>query len=67
MSISRGKLRRYYWEKSKGTQSNPEMEPLPQNWQKLMEYVGQLMSHIKTYDQQTYETRVEGDLIKIKV
>jgi nitrite reductase/ring-hydroxylating ferredoxin subunit len=44
-----------------------EMEPLPQNWQKLMEYVGQLMSHIKTYDQQTYEIRVDGDLIKLKV
>lgn len=44
-----------------------EMEPLPEKWQKFMEYVGQLMSHIKTYDQQTYETRVEGDLIKIKV
>jgi hypothetical protein len=44
-----------------------EMEPLPQNWQILMEYVGQLMSHIKTYGQRTYETRVDGDLIKLKV
>ena len=44
-----------------------EMEPLPQKWQKFMEYAGQLMSHIKTYDQQTYETKVDGDLIKIKV
>lgn len=43
-----------------------EMEPLPEKWQKFMEYVGQLMSHIKTYDQQTYETRVDGDLIKIR-
>ncbi len=44
-----------------------EMEPLPEKWQKFMEYVGQLMSHIKTYDQQTYETRVDGDLIRIMV
>jgi nitrite reductase/ring-hydroxylating ferredoxin subunit len=44
-----------------------EMEPLPQKWQKFMEYAGQLMSHIKTYDQQTYETKVDGDLIKVKV
>jgi nitrite reductase/ring-hydroxylating ferredoxin subunit len=43
-----------------------EMEPLPEKWQKFMEYVGQLMSHIKTYDQQTYETKVDGDLIKIR-
>jgi nitrite reductase/ring-hydroxylating ferredoxin subunit len=44
-----------------------EMEPLPTNWQKFLENVGQLMSHIKTYDQTTYETRIDGDSIKIKV
>lgn len=44
-----------------------EMEPLPEKWQKFLEYAGQLMSHIKTYDQQTYEIKVDGDLIKIKV
>ena len=44
-----------------------EMEPLPQTWQKFFENVGQLMSHIKTYDQRTYETRVEGDSVKIKL
>lgn len=44
-----------------------EMDPLPEKWQKFMENVGQLMSHIKTYDQQTYEIKVDGDLIKIKV
>ena len=43
------------------------MEPLPQTWQKFFENVGQLMSHIKTYDQTTYETRIDGDSIKIKV
>lgn len=44
-----------------------EMDPLPEKWQKFMENVGQLMSHIKTYDQQTYEIKVDGDLIKMKV
>jgi nitrite reductase/ring-hydroxylating ferredoxin subunit len=43
------------------------MEPLPQTWQRFFENVGQLMSHIKTYDQKTYETRVEGDRIQIKL
>ena len=33
------------------------MEPLPEKWQKFTEYIRQLMSHIKIYDQQTYETR----------
>ena len=44
-----------------------EMEPLPQSWQKFFENVGQLMAHIKTYDQTTYETRLDGDRIKIKI
>ena len=43
------------------------MEPLPQTWQKFFEHVGQLMAHIKTYDQRTYETTMEGDRIKIKI
>ena len=43
-----------------------EMEPLPPTWQTFFENVGQLMAHIKTYDQKTYETLVEGDIIKIK-
>ena len=44
-----------------------DMEPLPQTWQKYLEHIGQLMAHIKTYDQTTYETRVDGDSIKIKL
>jgi len=44
-----------------------EMEPLPQTWQKFFENVGQLMAHIKTYDQTTYETRVDGDSVKIRI
>jgi nitrite reductase/ring-hydroxylating ferredoxin subunit len=44
-----------------------EMEPLAQSWQKFFENVGQPMAHIKTYDQTTYETRLDGDGIKIKI
>jgi nitrite reductase/ring-hydroxylating ferredoxin subunit len=44
-----------------------EMEPLPQSWKKFFENLGQLMAHIKTYDQTTYETRLDGDRIKIKI
>ncbi len=44
----------------------PGMEPLPPTWQKYMEIVGQEMSYIKTYDQESYEVKVEGDSIKIK-
>ena len=44
-----------------------EMEPLPKSWQNYMEHAGQLMSHIKTYDQQTYEVLVDGNRIKIRV
>lgn len=43
------------------------MEPLPQTWQKFFENIGQLMAHIKTYDQTTYETRVDGNSIRIKL
>src|SRR5919202_3073273 len=44
-----------------------EMEPLPQTWQRFFENVGQLMAHIKTYDQIFYKTRIDGDSIKIKL
>ena len=44
-----------------------EMEPLPETWQKYLEYAGQLMAHIKTYDQKVYETQVEGDSIRVKL
>jgi hypothetical protein len=43
------------------------MEPLPKTWQKYLEYAGQLMSHIKTYDQSTYEVKVEGTTVKVKI
>ena len=34
---------------------------------KVLEHAGQLMVHIKTYDQEIYETKIEGDTIKIKI
>ena len=37
-----------------------------QTWQNYMEQAGQLMSNIKTYDQETYDIQVEGDRIKIR-
>ena len=44
-----------------------EMEPLPQSWQKFFENVSRLMAHIKTYDQLTYETRIDGDMVKMRI
>jgi len=44
----------------------PGMEPLPPTWQKYMESVGKEMSYIKTYDQETYEVKVVGDIVKIR-
>jgi hypothetical protein len=43
------------------------MEPLPKTGQKYLEYAGQLMSHIKTYDQRTYEVKIEGTTVKVKI
>lgn len=44
----------------------PGMDPLPSSWQKIFEIAGKEMSYIKTHDQETYEVKVEGDLIKIR-
>ena len=44
----------------------PGMEPLPPTWQKYMESVGKEMSNIKTYDQETYEVKVVGDIVKMR-
>jgi hypothetical protein len=44
-----------------------EMEPIPKTWKKYLKHVEQLMAHIKTYDQEIYETKIEGDSIKIKI
>jgi hypothetical protein len=40
---------------------------LPKTWQNFMEHVGQLMSHIKTYDQPAYEIKVEDNSVKVKI
>jgi 3-phenylpropionate/trans-cinnamate dioxygenase ferredoxin subunit len=52
--------------------SDPKMpsfniDSLPANMQKYMEYAGQLLSRIKTYDQDSYEVRVEGSSIKLRL
>jgi nitrite reductase/ring-hydroxylating ferredoxin subunit len=52
--------------------SDPKMpsfniDSLPSNMQKYMEYAGQLLSRIKAYDQDSYEVRVEGNSIKLKL
>jgi nitrite reductase/ring-hydroxylating ferredoxin subunit len=47
-------------------ESPPGMDPLPPTWQKYMEFVGKEMQYIKTYDQQTYEVKIEGNSIKIR-
>lgn len=44
-----------------------QMEPLPKMWQKYLEHAGELMSYIKTYDQQTYEVQVEDNKVKIRI
>jgi nitrite reductase/ring-hydroxylating ferredoxin subunit len=40
---------------------------LPSNLQKYMQQAGQLMSHIKTYDQKRFQVRVEGNSPKVKI
>ena len=47
-------------------ESPPGMDPLPPTWQKYMEFVGKEMQYIKTYDQETYEVKIEGNSIKIR-
>ncbi len=47
--------------------SSQQMEPLPKTWQNYLEQAGQLMSYIRTYDQQVFEIQAEGDRIKIRV
>jgi hypothetical protein len=43
------------------------MEPLPPNWKKYMDYVGEQMSFIKTKDQKIYDTKVDVYNIKIPI
>ena len=52
--------------------SDPKMpsfniDSLPVNMQKYLEYAGQLLSRIKTYDQDNYEVRLEGNSIMLRL
>ena len=40
---------------------------LPSNLQKYMQHAGQLMSHVKTYNQTKFEVKVEGNSLKVKI
>jgi nitrite reductase/ring-hydroxylating ferredoxin subunit len=42
-------------------------EPLPESLQKMFAHAAQIQSKIKTYDQPTYETSVEGSKIKVRI
>ena len=42
-------------------------EPLPESLQKAFTHTGEIMAKIKTYDQPTYETKVEGNKISVKI
>jgi nitrite reductase/ring-hydroxylating ferredoxin subunit len=44
-----------------------QMEPLPKSWQSYLEHAGELMSYIKTHNQQTYEVQVQDNKIKIRI
>ncbi len=41
-------------------------EPIPEGLQKMFAQAAQIQSKIKTYDQQTYETKVEGNRVKVR-
>src|SRR5919108_3755837 len=42
-------------------------EPIPESLQKMFAHSAQILSKVKTYDQPTYETSVEGDRIKVRI
>ena len=42
-------------------------EPIPESLQKIFARSAEIMSKIKTYDQPTYETKVEEGRIKVRV
>jgi len=42
-------------------------EPIPESLQKMFERSAEIMSKVKTYDQPTYETRVEGNRVKVRM
>jgi nitrite reductase/ring-hydroxylating ferredoxin subunit len=42
-------------------------EPIPESLQKIFAHSAQILSKVKTYDQPTYETSVEGGRIKVRI
>lgn len=42
-------------------------EPLPERLQKMFARSAEIMSKVKTYDLPTYETRVEGNRVKVRM
>lgn len=42
-------------------------EPFPESLQRFFQYLGILMSEIKTYDIETYPVKIEGDSIKVEI
>lgn len=52
--------------KGPAAESFKDMDKLPESMQKFMIYAEKLVDPVKTYDIQTYETKVEGDKVFIK-
>ena len=42
-------------------------ESIPESLQKMFARSAEIMSKVKTYDQPTYETRVEGNRVKVRM
>ena len=42
-------------------------EPIPESLHKMFARSAEIMSKVKTYDQPTYETRVEGNRVRVKM
>jgi nitrite reductase/ring-hydroxylating ferredoxin subunit len=42
-------------------------EPMPESLQKMFARSGEITSMVKTYDQPTYETKVEGNRVKVRM
>ncbi|MGH9877699.1 MAG: Rieske (2Fe-2S) protein [Nitrososphaerales archaeon] len=42
-------------------------EPLPDSLQKIFAHSAQIQSKIRTYDQPTYETKIEGNRVKVRI
>ena len=42
-------------------------EPIPESLQKMFARSAEIMSKVRTYDQPTYETKLEGDRVRVKM